>query len=200
MRTLQFRGYDITPTAYETVKKFIETWHYSHNTNGIKIYQCFAIWRYPKSELIPEMVGAMIYGAPAMNNQADSWHPNNPTKCIELRRLCCIDNTPRNIESYFIGYTLRWLKKHTDIEMIISYADPQYGHQGIIYKASNFVLVGKTAPGKILMVDNKPYHDRTLRNPKPYARRIKERFLQKDPNVYLVDTPGKLIYTYNLRK
>ena len=68
-------------------------------------------------------------------------------KVIELKRLCCIDNTPKNTESYFIGKTLRWLKQNTDYDLVVSYADTFYGHSGVIYKASNFKHVGMTTKG-----------------------------------------------------
>ena len=40
---------------------------------------------------------------------------------MELRRLVCIDDTPKNTESYFIGKTLRWLKHNTDVEVVVSF-------------------------------------------------------------------------------
>ena len=51
----------------------------------------------------------MMYGQIAM---ANVWkkYVSKEKDLIELRRLCCIDNTPKNTESYFIGFTLRWLK------------------------------------------------------------------------------------------
>ena len=53
---------------------------------------------------------------------------------MELRRLCCIDETPKNTESYFIGRTLRWLRKNTGYKVVVSYADTHHGHEGTIYK------------------------------------------------------------------
>jgi Fe-S cluster biosynthesis and repair protein YggX len=66
------------------------------------------------------MIGAMIYGKIAM---ANVWkkYVKKETDLIELKRLCCIDNTPKNTESYFIGNTLRYLKKNTIISIYILY-------------------------------------------------------------------------------
>jgi hypothetical protein len=147
-----------------------------------------------------ELAGAAIFGAPAMSNVAASWNPSNPDKCLELRRLCCIDDTPKNAESFFIGRMLKWLKKYTDIEMIVSYADPHHGHEGTIYKASNFEYAGLTAGGKLLDVDGELYHDRTIRNPKPYAQEIKQRLDAGDENIKWIDVPPKHIYLYRLSR
>ncbi len=39
-----------------------------------------------------------------------------------------------------VAGTIKWLKKNTDWEFIISYADEEQGHTGVIYKACNFNL------------------------------------------------------------
>ena len=53
-----------------------------------------------------------------------------------------IDETPRNSESFFIAKTIKYLKKHTEYRGIVSFADPNHGHSGIIYRASNFQYDG----------------------------------------------------------
>ena len=80
------------------ITTFIETWHYSKNINGVISDYTFKL--IDKDQII----GAMIYGRIAM---ANVWkkYVNSRNELIELRRLCCIDDTPKNTESYFIGYT-----------------------------------------------------------------------------------------------
>ena len=117
--------------------KFIEKHHYSHNVNGVQSLYHFGLYREGNFGL-PTMIGAMMYAHPSMPATAAKYNPINHDKCLELRRLVCIDDTPTNTESYFIGKTLRWLKRNTDMEVIVSFADQHYGHSGIIYKATNF--------------------------------------------------------------
>ena len=200
----------VTDYTMEAVNKkavipFIEKWHYSDYVAGIQQKQCFALYSPDGKFGLPRMIGAMIYGQPAMSNTAKRYNSDNPDKCWELRRLCCIDDTPKNTESYFIGKTLRWIKNNTDIEVIISYADLNYGHKGTIYKASNFICLGETSPGSVLMVDGKEYHDRTIRNKRPYARALKRRWEAKkagakDDDMYYVEKKPKNIYVYYLNK
>ena len=68
------------------------------------------------------MIGAMMYGCISMQGVWKKY-VEKETDVIELRRLCCIDDTLKNTESYFIGYTLRWLRDNTEIKKVISYAD-----------------------------------------------------------------------------
>lgn len=175
------------------IRDFIETWHYSKNINGLISDYCFKLL---DGETI---IGGMIYGRIAM---AGVWkkYAKNESELTELRRLCCIDDTPKNTESYFIGHTLRWLKKNTDIKRVISYADTTYNHEGTIYKASNFKHFGMTAKGRVIMYQGKRYHDKTIRTKykgelKPFAKRVKEAL--ETGEAQYVKTKGKHIYIYN---
>jgi len=202
---MKVSDFTIEPVPKKTVTSFIEKWHYSHYAGGIQHRQCFALYSPDGKFGLPRMIGCMIYGQPAMSNTATKYHPDNPDRCWELRRLCCIDDTPTNTESFFIGKTLKWLKQNTDAEVIISYSDLQQGHEGVVYKASNFINMGQTPSGQALMVDGKQYHDRTIRNKRPYARAIKRRWEEKqngkkDDDIYFVETKPKNIYVYYLNK
>lgn len=186
--------YTVEPCERKEIRDFIEKWHYSHNINGLLSQYCFKLMDGDT------MVGAMIYGGLGM---ANCWkkYAENKEDIIELRRLCCIDNTPKNTESYFIGKTLKWLLKNTSIKKVISYADNTYGHRGVIYQASNFKHLGKTAKGRVIMWQGKRYHDKTIRTKykgelKPFAKRVKEA-LEKG-EAYYEETKGKEIYLYDL--
>lgn len=142
----------------------------------------------------------MIFGRLAMASQ---WKKYGKTESevIELRRLACIDNTRKNTESFFIGKCLRWLQLNTNIKTVVSYADPEYGHQGTIYKASNFKLIGKSSNGRVIWWNGKKYHDKCIRTKyngklKPFAQRVKDA-LEKGEAVYK-KTKGKNIYVYPL--
>ena len=179
---------------------FIEKHHYSHNINGVQSYYHFGLYREGKFGL-PEMIGAMLYAMPSMPSTAKKYNPINPTKCFELRRLVCIDDTPTNTESYFIGQTFKWLKQNTDIEVIVSFADEEYGHSGIIYKATNFEYCGTTSPSKKLIVDGKEYHSRSLnQSDRPYGRELKRRYDAGDENIFWKNTKFKHIYVYYFNK
>ena len=186
----------VEPVQRNAIANFIEKHHYSHNVNGIQSYYHFGLYKEGKFGL-PEMIGAMMYAMPSMPHTSKKYNPINPDKCFELRRLVCVDDTPKNTESYFIGQTFKWLKKNTDIEVIVSFADEQEGHTGVIYKATNFQYLGTTAPGRILMVDGKKYHSRSLNQDKrPYGRELKRRYNAGDKNIFYVNTKVKHIYTY----
>ena len=188
------RSYKVELCERNEIRDFIEEWHYSKNINGLISDYCFKLL---DGE---EIIGGMIYGRIAM---AGVWkkYADNENELTELRRLCCIDDTPKNTESYFIGHTLRWLRKNTSLKRVVSYADTTYNHSGTIYKASNFKNIGMTAKGRVIMYNDRRYHDKTVRTKykgelKPFAKKIKAA-LETGEAEY-VKTKGKHIYIYEL--
>jgi hypothetical protein len=186
----------VVPCPRSEVKDFTESWHYSKSINGIKIAQCFKLVN-PDGYLC----GVALYGAAATT----AWkkYAEVESDCLELRRLVCVDDTPKNAESFLVGQSLRWLRKNTDFKVVISYADPNHGHSGMIYRASNFKHVGMTAGGIVFDWNGKIYHDRALRTKyngklKPFAIRLAEA-VKSGEAVTKVQT-GKHIYVYDLRR
>ena len=185
----------VSPCERSEIKDFIEANHYSGSINGVRSTYCF------KMERNGELIGAMLYGQLAMAN-AYKKYADREEDVIELRRLCLIDDTPKNSESYFIGRTLRWLKKNTDILKVVSYADPNYGHQGTVYQATNFEKIGMTSKGRVIMWGEKKYHDKTIRTKyngklKPFAQRVKDA-LDSGEATYVTQLP-KVIYLMRLK-
>lgn len=192
--------YTVEQIPRKSIVNFIEKHHYSHNVNGVQSIYHFGLFREGNFGL-PTMIGAMMYAYPSMPSTAAKYNPMNPDRCLELRRLVCIDDTPKNTESYFIGQTFKWLKQYTDMEVIVSFADTHYGHDGVIYKATNFEYLGETAKGQVLMVDGKEMHSRSMNQKKrPYSREIKRRYDNGDENIFFKDRSPKKIYVYYLNK
>jgi|TARA_B110000003_G_C16587776_1_gene510572 hypothetical protein len=194
---MSFQDWSVRRVERPDIKDFIETHHYSKSINGCIADYCYALFHEE------QMKGAMFYGRFAMMNQ---WMKYGEVKedVIELRRLCCIDDTPKNTESFFIGASLRLLKKDWGGKVVVSYADNEFGHEGTIYKASNWELVGQTKFDRVIIYEDRRYHDKTIRtkdahgNLKPFAQRIKTAL--EEGNAYYHRTKGKNIFTYNLTK
>ena len=189
-------NYIVEQCPRSEIVDFVETHHYSKNMNGLHISYCFKLMDGDT------MIGAMVYGSLGMLGVAEKYNPN-PSKILELKRLVCIDDTPKNTESYFIGWTLRWLQRNTDLEMIISYADKTFGHEGVVYKATNFECVGETSAGRVIMWNGRRYHGKTLRNKhngklKPVAIELKNAL--DDGSAKYVETLTKNIYIYRFKK
>jgi hypothetical protein len=193
---MALEGWTVSRAERSEVRDFIEKWHYSGSINGCIADYCYALYT-PTGD----MAGAMFFGRMAMANQ---WKRFSETEgeVIELRRLCCIDDTPKNTESFFIGRSLRLLKNDWREGIVVSYADKEYGHSGIIYKASNFTMIGEIKGAKVIIWGEKRYHDKTIRTKykgelKPFAKRVKDAL--ESGEAYYKKTAGKYTYVYNFK-
>ena len=119
---------------------------------------------------------------------------------LELSRLVMLDCAEKNSESRFIGYALRWLRKNTKFESVISFADPLFGHEGVVYKASNFEYLGKEVGHgtRRITVDGERLHSKTA-----YDRygcsgsKLKELL---HPKVVTIEVcPPKNVYRFKLK-
>ena len=197
---MSVKEFTVEEVNRKSIVKFIEKHHYSHNVNGVQSLYHYGLYKEGNFGL-PKMIGAMMYAYPSMPATAAKYNPINPTKCLELRRLVCIDDTPKNTESYFIGQTFKMLKRDTDMEVVVSFADQHHGHTGVIYKATNFEYLGETARGRVLMVDGKEMHSRSLNQlDRPYGRELNRRYKAGDENIFWKKTKPKHIYVYYLNK
>jgi hypothetical protein len=190
------KNFKVIHVKRDYIADFTEKWHYSANINGVICDHCFGLFNEG------ELIGAAIFGKMAMANQWKRFS-DNPEKVIELRRLCCIDDTPKNTESYFIGKCLKWLTENTKIDVVASYSDLEYGHEGVIYKASNFECLGVQKGAKVIIYNGKSYHDKAIRTKyngtlKPFAQRIKDAL--ETGEAYYKDTKGKVAYQYTLKR
>ncbi len=96
-------------------------------------YVCYGLFFGSKS------IGVAIWSSPVAQNRF-----KDGKQMLELRRLALNDECPKNTASWSIGKMVKLIKiKFPDITRLISYQDTEV-HQGTIYKASNWVIGGKT--------------------------------------------------------
>lgn len=181
----------------ETKKEFLDfvkTNHYSKST-GRNFNHLFTLWFGNK------LLGCAILGIPVGSN-CQAKYSISGAPIIELRRLCLIPGVPTNTASFFIGHILRYLKKHTNYDGVLSYADSGQMHTGTIYQATNFEYYG------IEPSNNSEY--RIKNTSKWYHSRVKFQYgTDTSKKLIKAEKEGKLIrrtvfpkhtYYFNLRK
>ena len=198
MTVIKAKDLDIFPSSVSEIRGFIEKYHYSKSIKGVKISYCFKVMYKDK------LVGAVLFGG--MATTAWKKFSDSEKKVIELRRLVLVDEAGRNSESRVIGFCLRWIKKHNaQIECVVSYADPQYNHSGIIYKASNFKHIGMSGKDKGYkdIETGKIYHSRALRTKykgeyKPFVKKLRAKL--ENGILEPINLPPKHCYVYKFKR
>lgn len=131
-KTFDRSAYSVEALDSKTSAELVVRHHYLHRKPPISYsYGLFIGSR---------IVGVVTFGTPASRHLQKSVCPARPDCVIELNRLWCHDDCPRNSESYFVSNCLAVLPPL----LVVSYADTAHGHTGIVYQALNFNYAGWT--------------------------------------------------------
>lgn len=115
--------------------------------------------------------GVCVYGQPSPPIQKHAFK-NRDFRLYELSRLV-VQTKEKNAASFLVGNSLNMLEKPC---AVVSYADSEWGHSGIIYQATNWVYTGATkSHDHSYIVDGERVHpislrDRGITDPKRWAK------------------------------
>jgi hypothetical protein len=101
-------------------------------------------------------------------------HSEKYPQSIDIRRMACLEDMPRNSESWFLAKGIKWIKRNTQARGVLSYSDLTEGHVGTIYKAANFDMMGTTSPTKWVEWNGQKYHPRSLSIDRDYSYALRE--------------------------
>ena len=144
----------VIPIPVKEARKYIATFHYSATMPDSTRF-VFAGY------LGSRLCGVICYGMGCGKNQYTALFPDIENgHYIELTRLWCPDDMPKNTESRLISQSLKQLPP--EIEIVISFSDESKQHSGTIYQATNWHYVGVNNGGKMLAKDGIEKHPRLL--------------------------------------
>jgi hypothetical protein len=104
--------------------------------------------------------GVCVYGQPSPPIQKHAFKDRD-FQLFELARLV-IQTKQKNAASFLVGNSLKMLDAPC---AVVSYADTEQGHSGIVYQATNWLYTGATkSHDKAYLVDGKRTHPMTLRD------------------------------------
>lgn len=183
--------YSIKRIAYDTAMAVIVKYHYLHRQAPCS----FAFGLYEKNGddsglfTMDRLVGVITYGTPSSAPlRIGICGVEEKDNVIELTRLWIEDGTPKNTESYLIGNTLSRIDK----EIVVSFAEIEAGHVGVVYQATNWIYTGLSAKRTNWIVDGVKLHGQTIAD-KYTSNELKE--LVGD-RFKLMDRPRKHRYVY----
>ena len=140
--------------THEAAKYACIHWHYSKSI--------------PKSKLVKigawedgNFIGVVIFSYGA-TPQIGSPYKLKQIEICELTRVALREHiTP---VSKILSICLKMLKKkEKGLRLIVSFADGEQNHLGIIYQATNWIYAGKTKPGRVgFFAKGKKIHTRTI--------------------------------------
>ena len=106
------------------------------------------------------VVGVCVYGQPSPPIQKHAFKDRD-FRLYELSRLV-VQTKAKNAASFLVSSSLRMLEKPC---AVVSYADMEQNHCGIVYQATNWIYTGSTVShDKMYIVDGIRTHPMTLRD------------------------------------
>jgi hypothetical protein len=157
------KNWSVQAITKKQAEAFVTAKHYSKRASIF--WAAFAL-------VIDNLIeGVVVYGQPSPPIQKYAF-TNREFKLYELARLV-VQTDAKNAASFLVGRSLAMLPKPN---AVVSYADTEWGHSGIIYQATNWLYTGSTkSHDHAYLVDGKRIHPMTLRdkgitNPKQWAK------------------------------
>ena len=131
-------------------------------------------------------IGCVLFSRGASSNLLKPYGLNQDQGCELTRVALTSHKTP---VSRIMMLAIKFLKKKCpELKLIVSFADPQCGHHGGIYQATNWLYVGDTAKGKEYWHKGKRLHSRQVSekgwndfiNMKPFDRQIIDKLIDNE--------------------
>ena len=179
--------YYIKQINYQIAMQIVIANHYLHRQAPCSI--AFGLFKKSSSNINP--IGVIIYGVSCSSTLLKGiCGESEKNNVYELTRLWIQDDTPKNVESFLIGNTLKQLDK----EIIVSFAEGERGHIGTVYQATNFYYCGLTIKFRDPKVRGLEHqHHATYAHGMTMAQ-IREKYGSE--NVYYTDRPQKHRYVF----
>ncbi len=141
--------------SYQAAKYAVEHWHYSKRMPRSKL-ACLGIWENG------QFIGAILFGVGASNNLHKPYGVR-ATECCELVRVALTHHhTPT---SRCLAVAVRLLRRAMPgLRLVVSFADQNYGHVGILYQAAGWFYAGEAVADRVVQgTDGRWRHPRAHR-------------------------------------
>lgn len=177
--------------SHEAAKWACEHWHYSKCLPAGKLFKVGA-WEDGR------YIGVVIFSRGA-NSGLGRPYGLEQTECVELTRIALRDH--RHFVSEIMACAIKKLHEtNPGLRLIVSYADPEHGHIGAIYQATNWIFDGYSHASEEYIVNGKRIHGRSLRSKKPKNMTTKQYARTIDPSFKVITGSSKYRYLMPLDK
>lgn len=137
--------------THEAAKHACENWHYSKCLPTGKLLKV-GVWENGR------FIGVVLFGRGASPHLGTKFNLTQIQIC-ELVRIAMRDH--KSPVSKVMAIAIKFLKqKNPSIKLIVSFADPNQGHHGGIYQATNWIYSGKSSETTEVFIDGRWRHMR----------------------------------------
>jgi hypothetical protein len=171
--------------THEAARFACENWHYSKSVPVPPLVKV-GVWELGK------FIGVVLFSRGASSNLMSPYGLTQSQGC-ELTRIAMSKHIAP--VSRVIRIAIAFLKQNSpELRLVVSFADPQYGHHGGVYQAGNWIYCGDTSSGNEYWHKGKRLHSRQVSEKGWNIQQGQKRKTVKPSECKVVRTAGKHRY------
>jgi hypothetical protein len=180
----------VAPCDYKAAKYAVEHWHYSGSMPTPPVVK-YGVWENGR------FIGAVLFSRGNSNNLGKPYQLNKDEVC-ELTRVA-LDFHISTV-TQIVAQAIKLLRMSSPgLRLIISFADPEENHTGVIYQAGNWIYSGQSSDdSKFIDVNGRVWHSRQVSATGVKKQYGEYRRVPKISDCVRVDVKGKHRYLYPL--
>lgn len=134
------REWRVGPIAFADAKSLVEAHHYARGGSNTFVY-LHGLYRMGRDEPL-----GVAWWLPPTRVACESVNKAEWRKVLSLSRMVIAPEVPKNAASFLLARSVREIKRDGRFVSLVTYADESQGHTGSVYRAANWLYVGRTGP------------------------------------------------------
>lgn len=142
----------VIPISIGTARLLVEKYHYAHSATNTGVY-IHGLFKKGEEFWESNCRGCAWWLPPTKNAAIKTYPEGKWQKVLSLTRLVILPDVPLNACSFLLGKSIKMIDTNK-WECLVTYADTWRGHNGTIYKATNWEYLGLTKPSPVFVSMN----------------------------------------------
>ena len=135
--TLRAKDWEVKDVTPAEARAFVCLHHYSKGCSHTRVYS-HGLYRAGGDILLGVAIWLPPTKGAAQTVNSEQWR-----KVLSLSRLAIHPDVPNNAATFLMGRSIRIIRQEGRFVSLVTYADEFMGHTGAIYRASNWVYLGR---------------------------------------------------------
>jgi len=137
---LRRNDWEVRPASLPVAQDMVRQYHYARGGSNTAVY---VHGLFPKDS---DECAGVVWWLPPTRVAAESVNRKRWKQVLSLTRMVMLPDVPRNACSFLLARAVRAIRQDGRFVSLVTYADESLGHMGGVYRAANWVYVGRTGP------------------------------------------------------
>lgn len=138
--TLRRVEWEVKPAPLKDAQHLVQQHHYAKGGSNTAVY-VHGLYRRECGNLF-----GVAWWLPPTRVACESVNKAQWTKVLALTRMVMVPGTPKNACSFLLSRSVKMIRRDGRFVSLVTYADESQGHDGHVYRASNWRYIGRTGP------------------------------------------------------